>query len=239
MLSLHCCSSQLDLHRHGAEGGATFLLGSWCGSLEKPVLRGRRSLADCKVSRKEPLLREAMPLASARPLVRPVAAGDEVTRTQTSLSCRRCWKGTTNAVGGPSSDSSLLACHKHKHQHQQACRSRTHSPSWTTTRGPISYHGARWGRAAQRTRQQRSTPIQATASAATAAAAAAVVPDARAWILLLTAIVFEVLGTTCMKLSDGFQNPFFTVALVISYVASLLIFTHSLKYWCVSQRNIL
>ncbi len=37
------------------------------------------------------------------------------------------------------------------------------------------------------------------------------------WILMLAAILFEVCGTTCMKLSDGFRNLKPTIGLVVFY----------------------
>lgn len=43
------------------------------------------------------------------------------------------------------------------------------------------------------------------------------------------AIVFEVLGTTSMKLSDGFSKPLWTLAMVASYVASFGLMTLVLK----------
>ncbi len=49
------------------------------------------------------------------------------------------------------------------------------------------------------------------------------------WIALVTAIVLEVSGTTCMKLSDGFNKLGYTVALFLFYAASLSALTWSLK----------
>jgi small multidrug resistance pump len=37
------------------------------------------------------------------------------------------------------------------------------------------------------------------------------------WILMLAAILFEVAGTTCMKLSDGFRKLKPTIGLVVFY----------------------
>lgn len=49
------------------------------------------------------------------------------------------------------------------------------------------------------------------------------------WIALVTAIVLEVSGTTCMKLSDGFNKLGYTVALFLFYAASLSALTWALK----------
>lgn len=48
------------------------------------------------------------------------------------------------------------------------------------------------------------------------------------------AILFEVTGTTMMKLSEGFTKPFYSVAIFVSYLGSLSLLTLSLKYFQVS-----
>jgi small multidrug resistance pump len=49
------------------------------------------------------------------------------------------------------------------------------------------------------------------------------------WIALVAAIVLEVSGTTCMKLSDGFNKLGYTIALFLFYAASLSALTWALK----------
>lgn len=46
---------------------------------------------------------------------------------------------------------------------------------------------------------------------------------------LALAIVFEVFGTTSMKLTEGFTKPWWTLALVVAYAASLGLLTLSLR----------
>lgn len=50
------------------------------------------------------------------------------------------------------------------------------------------------------------------------------------WLYLMLAILFEVAGTTSMKLSDGFTKPLPSVLLIIFYVASLSFLTLTLKH---------
>lgn len=50
-----------------------------------------------------------------------------------------------------------------------------------------------------------------------------------AWILLLAAIGFEVAGTVCMKLSDGFRNPLPSVLIFVFYAAAFGFLTLTLK----------
>ncbi len=47
--------------------------------------------------------------------------------------------------------------------------------------------------------------------------------------LLLLAIAFEVCGTTCMKLSEGFSRLFPSVLIFVFYAISFYFFTLSLK----------
>jgi small multidrug resistance pump len=47
--------------------------------------------------------------------------------------------------------------------------------------------------------------------------------------LLLLAIAFEVCGTTCMKLSEGFSRLFPSVSIFVFYAISFYFFTLSLK----------
>ncbi|AQR94706.1 DMT family transporter [Clostridium saccharoperbutylacetonicum] len=49
------------------------------------------------------------------------------------------------------------------------------------------------------------------------------------WIYLILAITFEILGTTLMKLSDGFSNVKYAIAMLILYVLSLSMLTLALK----------
>ena len=50
-----------------------------------------------------------------------------------------------------------------------------------------------------------------------------------AWILLLAAIGFEVAGTVCMKLSEGFRNPLPSVLIFVFYAAAFGLLTLTLK----------
>jgi len=51
------------------------------------------------------------------------------------------------------------------------------------------------------------------------------------WAFLILAIVFEVAGTTSMKLSDGFTNLKFSILLGIFYILSFIFLTYTLKYF--------
>jgi len=55
------------------------------------------------------------------------------------------------------------------------------------------------------------------------------------WIYLLGAIVFEVAGTTAMKMSDGFTKTVPSFAMVIFYLFSLGALTFALKKFDVSM----
>ena len=55
------------------------------------------------------------------------------------------------------------------------------------------------------------------------------------WIYLIAAIFFEVLGTTSMKLSDGFTKTVPSVAMGIFYILSLVALTYALKKFDVSM----
>lgn len=46
---------------------------------------------------------------------------------------------------------------------------------------------------------------------------------------LAVAIVFEVVGTSTMKLTEGFTKPWWTLALVVCYAVSLGLLTLSLR----------
>ncbi|MGK9167827.1 multidrug efflux SMR transporter [Inquilinus limosus] len=50
-----------------------------------------------------------------------------------------------------------------------------------------------------------------------------------AWILLLAAIGFEVAGTVCMKLSDGFRNPLPSALIFVFYAAAFGLLTLTLR----------
>src|SRR5690606_28621157 len=49
------------------------------------------------------------------------------------------------------------------------------------------------------------------------------------WILLAAAIAFEISGTTCMKLSEGFTKPLPTVGIFVFYVASISCLTLAVR----------
>ena len=50
------------------------------------------------------------------------------------------------------------------------------------------------------------------------------------WIILGAAILCEIGGTTCMKLSDGFTKPLPSTLLFILYAASFVLLTFAIKY---------
>lgn len=49
------------------------------------------------------------------------------------------------------------------------------------------------------------------------------------YVLLSISIVFEVFGTTCMKLSNGFSDPLFTACTIAAYVVAFGVFIIVLK----------
>ncbi|MFA5367610.1 MAG: multidrug efflux SMR transporter [Dehalococcoidia bacterium] len=49
------------------------------------------------------------------------------------------------------------------------------------------------------------------------------------WLLLFVAIAFEVAGTTCMKLSDGFSKVVPSVLIFVFYGISFAVFAMALK----------
>lgn len=49
------------------------------------------------------------------------------------------------------------------------------------------------------------------------------------WIWLSIAIILEVLGTTCMKLSNGFQNTTYSILMFVLYIACFSFFSVALK----------
>lgn len=49
------------------------------------------------------------------------------------------------------------------------------------------------------------------------------------WMYLLVAIIFEVIGTTAMKLSEGFTKTVPSVFMFIFYILSLVALTYALK----------
>ena len=55
------------------------------------------------------------------------------------------------------------------------------------------------------------------------------------WIYLIFAILFEVAGTTSMKLSEGFTKPIPSISLGVCYLTSLYLLTLSLKYFEVGK----
>ncbi|RMF76901.1 MAG: QacE family quaternary ammonium compound efflux SMR transporter [Chloroflexi bacterium] len=50
------------------------------------------------------------------------------------------------------------------------------------------------------------------------------------WILLFVAITFEILGTTSLKLSNGFTRIVPSIAMFIFYGVSFSVFSFALKY---------
>lgn len=54
------------------------------------------------------------------------------------------------------------------------------------------------------------------------------------WIYLSLAIIFEVLGTVSMKLSNGFTKLVPSILLLLFYIGSLCFLTLTLKYISVS-----
>eukprot|EP00963_Diacronema_lutheri_P012208 scaffold1671_cov344-Pavlova_lutheri.AAC.37 len=59
-------------------------------------------------------------------------------------------------------------------------------------------------------------------------------PVATKWATLLATVFFEVCGTTCMKLSDGFKRPLPTIGVYVFYGISFALFSVTLKQWDVS-----
>ncbi len=55
------------------------------------------------------------------------------------------------------------------------------------------------------------------------------------WFYLILAITFEVIGTTSMKLSDGFTKTIPSVLMFIFYILSLIALTFALKKFDVSS----
>lgn len=53
--------------------------------------------------------------------------------------------------------------------------------------------------------------------------------SAKSWALLFSAIAIEIMGTTCLKLSDGFSNWPYAVAFVVANVLCLSALTLALK----------
>ena len=45
----------------------------------------------------------------------------------------------------------------------------------------------------------------------------------KAWVLLLFAITSEVIGTSCLKLSEGFSKPIPTLVVLVAYATSMLL----------------
>lgn len=54
------------------------------------------------------------------------------------------------------------------------------------------------------------------------------------WVLLSAAILSEVCGSTCMKLSNGFSNLYASVLTFVFYGISFTIFIFALKYFDLS-----
>lgn len=51
----------------------------------------------------------------------------------------------------------------------------------------------------------------------------------KSWLYLLIAILFELAGTTCMKLSNGFTNLIPSVVVIAAYISSISMLTMALK----------
>lgn len=49
------------------------------------------------------------------------------------------------------------------------------------------------------------------------------------WMLMIAAILFEVLGTTCMKLSDGFRKLKPSIGLAVSYTLCFICLTIAME----------
>ena len=45
----------------------------------------------------------------------------------------------------------------------------------------------------------------------------------KAWVLLLFAITSEVIGTSCLKLSEGFSKPIPTLVVLVAYATAMLL----------------
>ena len=45
----------------------------------------------------------------------------------------------------------------------------------------------------------------------------------QAWVLLLFAITSEVIGTSCLKLSEGFSKPIPTLVVLVAYATAMLL----------------
>jgi small multidrug resistance pump len=49
------------------------------------------------------------------------------------------------------------------------------------------------------------------------------------WVLMAFAIVFEVIGTTCLKLSEGFTKIIPSILIFVFYAISFTLLTYALK----------
>ncbi|SMB22610.1 Uncharacterized membrane protein YvaE [Sterolibacterium denitrificans] len=49
------------------------------------------------------------------------------------------------------------------------------------------------------------------------------------WVYLFTAIAFEVVGTTCMKLSEGFTRPLPSIGVFVFYCSSIVSLTMAVR----------
>ena len=56
----------------------------------------------------------------------------------------------------------------------------------------------------------------------------------QSWLYLILAIIFEVAGTTLMKLSNGFTKLVPSVMMFVFYILSLVVLTYALKKFDVS-----
>lgn len=54
-------------------------------------------------------------------------------------------------------------------------------------------------------------------------------PLQRAWLILLAAICCELCASTCLKASQGFSRPVFTVGVVCGYVAAFYLLSRAME----------
>jgi len=82
----------------------------------------------------------------------------------------------------------------------------------------------------------RVTTMTASAAASGAGSGAPVLytKTVFAWALLALTILLEVSGTTCMKLSNGFEHVVPSIFVFVSYLACFSCLTYAMKFWQVS-----
>ncbi len=52
----------------------------------------------------------------------------------------------------------------------------------------------------------------------------------KTWLMLFIAIICEVTGTTCLKMSDSFTHPYYAIVTVIGFAASFALFIKVLEH---------